>query len=173
VYHDMNMWTEIRRLVLTKQKSKRAICEEYEIHWKTLQKILAHEEPPGYRLKKPRPKPKLEPFLPILHEILKQDRKAPKKQRHTAKRIFERLRDEYGYEGKLTVVKDAVRAWKQTRAEVFMPLAHRPGEAQVDFGEATVVLRGEVTKVAYFVMSLTYSDAFFCQAFPRECTETF
>ena len=169
----MNMWTEIRRLVLTKQKSKRAICEEYEIHWKTLQKILAHEEPPGYRLKKPRPKPKLERFLPIIHEILKQDQKAPKKQRHTAKRIFERLRDEYGYAGKLTVVKDAVRAWKQTRAEVFMPLAHRPGEAQVDFGEATVVLRGEATKVAYFVMSLTYSDAFFCQAFPRECTETF
>ena len=169
----MNMWTEIRRLVLTNQKSKRAICEEYGIHWKTLQKILAHEEPPGYQLKKPRPKPKLERFLPIIHEIFKQDHKAPKKQRHTAKRIFERLRDEYGYEGKLTVVKDAVRAWKQTQAEVFMPLAHRPGEAQFDFGEAAVVLRGEMTKVAYFVMSLTYSDAFFCQAFPRECTETF
>lgn len=173
MYHDMNIWTEIRRLVLTNQKSKRAICEEYEIHWKTLQKILAYEEPPGYRLKKPRLKRKLERFLPIIHEILKQDQKAPKKQRHTAKRIFERLRDEYHYEGKLTVVKDAVRAWKQTRAEVFMPLSHRPGEAQVDFGEATVVLRGEATKVAYFVMSLTYSDAFFCQVFPRECTETF
>jgi len=169
----MNMWTEIRRLVLTEQKSKRAICEEYEIHWKTLQKILAYEEPPGYRSSKPRARPKLGPFLPIIHEILKQDQKAPKKQRHTAKRIFERLRDEYGYEGKLTVVKDAVRAWKQTRAEVFMPLSHRPGEAQVDFGEATVVLCGEAIKVAYFVMSLTYSDAFFCQAFHRECTETF
>ena len=130
MYHDMNIWTEIRRLVLTNQKSKRAICEEYEIHWKTLQKILAYEEPPGYRLKKPRLKRKLERFLPIIHEILKQDQKAPKKQRHTAKRIFERLRDEYHYEGKLTVVKDAVRAWKQTRAEVFMPLSHRPGEAQ-------------------------------------------
>jgi len=136
VYHDMNIWTEIRRLVLTKQKSKRAICEEYKIHWKTLQKILLHEEPPGYRLKKPRPKLKLEPFLPIIQEILKQDQKAPKKQRHTAKRIFERLRDEYGYEGKLTVVKDAVRAWKQSRAEVFMPpeflAVHVPGRDRGD-----------------------------------------
>lgn len=169
----MNMWTEIRRLVLTGEKSKRAVCDQYEIHWKTLQKILAHEEPPGYRLRKPRPKPKLGPFLSIIHEILKQDRKAPKKQRHTAKRIFERLRDEYGYEGKLTVVKDAVREWKRSRAEVFMPLSHRPAESQVDFGEARVVLRGELTKVAYFVMSLPYSDAFLCQVFPRECTETF
>ena len=127
MYRDMNIWTEIRRLVLSGQKSKRAVCEEYQIHWKTLEKILAHEEPPGYRMQKPRAKPKLGRFLPIIHEILKQDRKAPRKQRHTAKRIFERLRDEYGYEGKLTVVKDAVRAWKRTRAEVFMPLSHRPG----------------------------------------------
>ena len=56
----------------------------------------------------------------------------------------------------MTVVKDAVRAWKQRQAEVFMPLAHRPGEAQADFGEATVRLRGEQVKVALFVMSLPY-----------------
>ena len=52
----MKMWTEIRRLVLTEKKSKRAICQEYGIHWKTLEKILAHEEPPGYRQKE-RPTP--------------------------------------------------------------------------------------------------------------------
>ncbi len=54
-----------------------------------------------------------------------------------------------------------------------MPLAHPAGEAQVDFGEAVVRLQGKETKVAYFVMSLPFSDAFFCQVFPRECTETF
>ncbi len=54
-----------------------------------------------------------------------------------------------------------------------MPLAHPPGEAQVDFGEATVVYRGQERKVALFVMSLPFSDAVFCQIFPRECTETF
>jgi transposase len=70
-------------------------------------------------------------------------------------------------------VKDAVRVWKQQQAEVFVPLAHRPGEAQVDFGEAQVKLRGQQVKVAMFVMTLSYSDAIFCQVFPRECTEAF
>jgi transposase len=56
---------------------------------------------------------------------------------------------------------------------VFLPLTHPPGEAQVDFGEATVKLTGELTKVALFVMTLPYSGAIFIQAFSRECTETF
>lgn len=115
----------------------------------------------------------MEPFLPIIHGILEADQQAPKKQRHTAKRIFDRLVEEHGYDGGETVVKDAVRAWKQRQAEVFVPLSHRPGEAQVDYGYLTVVLRGEETKVALFVMTLPYSDAIFCQVFPAECTETF
>ncbi|NIN67200.1 MAG: IS21 family transposase, partial [Anaerolineae bacterium] len=92
---------------------------------------------------------------------------------HTAKRIFERLRDEHEYQGGQTIVKDAVRAWKQRQAEAFVPLVHRPGDAQVDFGEAQVTLRGERVKVAMFVMTLTYSDAIYIQVFPKECTETF
>ena len=62
---------------------------------------------------------------------------------------------------------------KVGRKEVFLPLSHPPGEAQVDFGFAEVVVAGVPTQVALFVMSLPYSDAIFCQAFPRECTETF
>src|SRR5262249_57200358 len=58
-------------------------------------------------------------------------------------------------------------------AEVCVPLAHPPGEAQVDFGEAEVILDGRPTKVALFVMTLPYSDATFVCAFPRECTEAF
>src|SRR6185436_5792588 len=77
------------------------------------------------------------------------------------------------YQGGQTVVKDAVRSWKQSHQEVFLPLSHPPGEAQVDFGEATVRLDGVETKVALFVMTLPYSGAIFVQAFPRECTETF
>ncbi len=169
----MEFWTEVRRRVLTGQLSKRAACREYELSWHTLKKILAHQEPPGYRQKQPRRKPKLEPFLPIIHEILKQDGQAPKKQRHTAWRIFERLRDEHRFTGGYTIVKDAVRAWKQGHQEVFLPLSHPPGEAQVDFGKATVKLGGQETKVALFVMTLPYSGAIFVQVFPRECTETF
>jgi transposase len=169
----MEFWKEVRRRVLTKELSQRQACKEYGLGWHTLKKILAHDEPPGYRQSQPRAKRKLAPLLPIIEQILQDDRQAPRKQRHTAKRIFERLRDEHGYQGGQTVVKDVVRAWKLSRQEVFLPLSHPPGEAQVDFGEATIWLAGRETKVALFVMTLPYSGAIFIQVFPRECTETF
>ncbi len=173
MFKDMYKWIEIRRRVLHKQISKRQACQEYGLGWRTLARILEHEEPPGYQRKQPRRKPKLERYLPIIHEILEQDQQAPKKQRHTSQRIFDRLVKEQAYDGGITIVKEAVRAWKQRQAEVFVPLSHRAGEAQTDFGEATVVLKGEKTKVAMFVMTLPFSDAIFCQVFPKECTETF
>src|SRR3982751_5551992 len=169
----MDNRAEIRRRVLAKGLSGRAACREYKIHWKTLKKILDNTEPPGYRRTKPRRPSILEPLLPVVHQILEDDRKAPKKQRHTAKRIFDRLRAEHGYRGGLTTVKDAVRAWRTRSAEVFIPLAHPPGEAQADFGQAEVTLDGQTTTVALFVMTLPYSDAVFTCAFPRECTEAF
>jgi len=169
----MQLWTEIRRRVLIDGLSKRQACREYGLHWHTLTKILEHTEPPGYRQVRPRRKRKLEPFLPIINEILEQDRYVRRKQRHTAKRIFDRLQDEYGYDGGYTIIKDAVRVWRNQRAEVYMPLVHPPGEAQVDFGHAHVFLDGEEAKVVVFVMTLMYSDAVFCCVFPRECSETF
>src|SRR5215472_6204624 len=168
----MEKWAEIRRRVLVDGLSKRAACREYQIHWDSLAKILTHPEPPAFRTA-PRPRPKLGPFLGVIHQILEGDRAAPRKQRHTANRIFQRLCSEYGYTGGKTVVKAAVAAWRARSAEVFVPLAHPPGEAQVDFGEAEVTLDGRPTKVAVFVMTLPYSDAIFVRAFPRECTEAF
>ena len=173
MYTDMEQWAQIRRRVLVEGHSKRSILRDYGIHWQTLAKILTHSEPPGYRLRKPRRKRKLEPFLPIIEEILKADRQAPPKQRHTSQRIFERLRDEHNYLGGITIVKDAVRAWRRKHREVYVPLSHPMGEAQVDFGQAQVYLQGEAIKVALFVMTLPYSDAIFCCVFPRECTEAF
>jgi transposase len=111
--------------------------------------------------------------LPIIRQILDDDTKAPKKQRHTAKRIWERLRAEHGFRGGYTSVKDAVRELTVGRKEVFLPLSHPPGEAQVDFGFAEVTLAGVTTRVAVFVLSLPYAGAVYCQVFPRECTETF
>jgi hypothetical protein len=64
----MQQWTEIRRRVLTGEISKRTACREYELGWHTLKKILEHDSPPGYRLSQPRPK--LEPFLPIIEQML-------------------------------------------------------------------------------------------------------
>ncbi len=173
MYADMDHWAEIRRRVLTGEISKRQACREYDLHWLTLKKILSHEEPPGYRRRRPRRRPTIEPVLPVIGRILDGDATAPKKQRHTAHRIWQRLRDEYGFAGGYTVVKDAVREMKAGRKEVFLPLSHPPGEAQVDFGFADAVVAGAPTQVAVFVMSLPHADAVYCQAFPRECLETF
>ena len=173
MYADMELWAEIRRRVLTGEVSKRQACRTYEIHWATLKKILAHEEPPGYRRRQPLRRPTIEPVLPVIRQILADDASAPKKQKHTAHRIWQRLRDEHAFTGGYTTVKDAVRELKVGTKEVFLPLTHPPGEAQVDFGFAEVVVAGVPTRVAVFVMSLPYSDAVYCQALPRECTEVF
>lgn len=90
--------------------SQRAACEQNKLGWQTLKKILSHTEPPGYRQTEARPRPVLAPVLSIIHEILVADQMAPKKQRHTAKRIVERLKAEDCYRGGKTVVEDAVRA---------------------------------------------------------------
>ena len=81
MYTDMENWAEIRRRVLVDGLSRRAACREYGIHFKTLRKILTHPEPPGYRRTAPRRPSILEPLLPVVHQILQDDREAPRKQR--------------------------------------------------------------------------------------------
>ena len=172
VYRNMQQWADIRRRVLQEGVSKRQILRETGLHWTTLEKILAHSQPPGYRLKEFRQKGKLGPYVDAIRQIIAQDKLIPKKQRHTAKRIFERLRAD-GYSGGYTVVKDAVQEIKRTSGEVYMPLVHRPGDAQVDYFHALARLGGTLQKVAIFLMALPYSDGFFMMCVPRECTESF
>ena len=105
--------------------------------------------------------------------MLLEDRAHPPKQRHTAQRIFERLREEHGYTGCVTSVRDYVRAQKQSQQEMFVPLFHPPGDAQVDFGEADVLLGGVLKRVHYFALSLPHSDDTFVMAFPGETSEAF
>jgi transposase len=169
---DMEQWLEIRRRVLREGVSKRQILRETGMHWGTLKKILAHPSPPGYRRSQSVKKPKIDPYLDRIREILESDKQVHHKQRHTAKRIWERLQEE-GFTGGYTIVKDAIRELKRTSQEVFMPLTHPPGEAQVDFGHALVKMDGVLRKICFFVMALPYSDAFFVRAYERECTETF
>ena len=149
----MEQWSEIRRRVLVEGVSRRQIIRETGMHWDTLQKILAHSEPPGYRQQHPRARKKLGSFLPKSELILQADKALPRKQRHTAKRIFERLQAE-GFTGGYTIVKEVVRELTQRRQEVYVPLIHRLGEAQVDFGEALVNLNGRLRKVAFMVLAL-------------------
>ena len=143
MYRNMEDWSEIRRRVLVEGVSRRQILRETKMHWLTLKKILEHSEPPGYRQQQPRPRKKLGAHLERIQQILKEDQAMPRKQRHTAKRIWERLRAD-GFTGGYTVVKDAVRDLTQKNQEVFVPLVHRPGEAQVDFGHALAKVNGRL-----------------------------
>ena len=172
MYTDMKWWTKIRLEALRGETSKREIMRREGIHWETLKKILEYSEPPAYRRESPRPKPKIGPYLELIAQIIEEDKQFPKKQRHTAVRIYHRLQ-EMGYEGKYTQVKEAVREIKRIKKEVYMPLNHKPGEAQVDFGYALAKFSGMLRKVAFIVMVLPHSDAFFVMAFERECTESY
>ena len=174
MHSNMQVWTEIRRKVLVEKVSVRQICREYGLSHHTVEKMLKNVEPPGYQQTPgERARPKLGAFLGVIEEILRLDQDAPKKQRHTAKRIYERLRDEHGYAGSESHVRRYLAENDHRHREVFVPLRQPPGEAQFDFGEAVVEIAGVRVKAALAVMSLPYSDAFFVTAFPRECTETF
>ena len=110
--------------------------------------MCRYSAPPGYVRSKAPERPKLGPLVPVIDAILEADKTAPPKQRHTAKRIFERLRIEHGFAGGYTVVKDYVRLARTRSREVFIPLAHPPGHAQVDFGECIGVIGGVRMKAA-------------------------
>ncbi|MEO0515560.1 MAG: hypothetical protein AAF086_09775 [Planctomycetota bacterium] len=149
----MKLWNQVRQYVLVEGHSKRDACRQFGLHGDTLQKMLEHSAPPGCRrLATPRTR-KIDQVLPILHPWLEGDRTTPRKQRHTFKRIYERLRDEHGFDGGETIVKDAVRSWRKVHAQTYVSLSHPPGEAQVDFGEALFYLNGVLAKAALFVMS--------------------
>ncbi len=163
---------EIRHKVLVEGVSKREILRQKKMHWQTLEKILRDSVCPGYQRTAPIAKPKIGPYLGKLQEILTADKQMPRKQRHTAKKIWQEL-TKAGFTGQYTIVKDAVRTLKKQTQEVFMPLVHLPGEAQMDFGEALVKMGGVLRKVHFLAMVLPHSDAFFVMAFERECTETF
>jgi len=139
----------------------------------TIAKMCRFSMPPGYTRTKPVEKPKLDPLLPVIDAILDEDRASPVKQGHTAKRIYERLRDEHSFVGGHTVVKDYVRLCRARGRETFVPLAHPPGHAQVDFGEALGVIGGVRQKIHFFCLDLPQSDPCFVKAYPLETTEAF
>ena len=166
-------YAAVRRFVFVEGHSQREAAWVFGLHRETVSKMCRFSLPPGYRRTKPVGKPKLGPLLPVIDAILDADRTAPVKQRHTAKRIFERLRDEHGFAGGYTVVKDHVRISRARGRETFVPLAHPPGHAQVDFGEAVGIIGGVRRKMHFFCMDLPQSDSCFVKAYPRETTEAF
>ncbi len=136
--------------------------------------LAAPAEPPRYRQRSPRARPVIGPFLPVIESILESDKTAPPKQRHTAKRIYDRLVDEYGYAGSDVTVRRAVRAIKGRRVEVFVPLEAVPGKvAQADFGVAQVVIGKEMQRAFLFCLRAKHSKVPFVRAYPTEKLEAF
>ena len=171
--YSVDIYSRVRRACLKDGMSAREVARFFNKDRKTIAKMLRHELPPGYQRSEPPRRPTLDGFVGVIDDILRTDKALIKKQRHTAKRIFERLRDEHGYAGSLTTVTYYVREQKRRTKEVFVPLSHRPGHAQVDFGETLGVIGGVECKVHFFVMSLPHSDAVFVKGYPAETTEAF
>jgi transposase len=169
----VELYGRVRHACHIEGLSQREAARRFGIHRNTVRKMLAFSVPPGYRRAQPPLRPKLGAFTAIIDQILAADRSAPPKQRHTAKRIFERLRAEHGYAGGYTTVKAYVHEHRARSQEMFVPLAHPPGHAQADFGEAVAVIGGVRQKIHFFCLDLPHSDAGFLKAYPAERTEAF
>ena len=126
----MELYARVRRAVQVDGMSVRQAAREFGLSRKTIRKMLAFAVPPGYQRNKPPARPKLGPWLGVVDQILEDNQSQPKKQRHTARRIYDRLKQEHAFTGGYTV-KDYVRAARLRHKEVFVPLAHPPGDAQM------------------------------------------
>ena len=155
----VELYAQVRFAVQIEGVSRREAARRFGIDPRTVAKMLAFSVPPGYRRSRPAARPKLDPYTGIIDGILAADDGRLRKQRHTAKRIFERLRDEHGYSGGITIIRDYVRGRRLQQREMFVPLQHDPGHAQVDFGEALAEIAGVERKIHFFAMDLPHSDA--------------
>ena len=143
----VELFEQIRRDRDREGLSIRALAARHGVHRRAVRQALASPLPPAKRSPSSRPAPKLGAYRALIDAWLEADREAPRKQRHTAKRIWRRLVDEHGADVAETTVRDYVRARKRAMGwpvgEVFVPQVHAPGvEAEVDWGEAQVDLAG-------------------------------
>lgn len=156
-------------------ESVASIARKTHVSEPTVRKYLAKEDLSAVpSVRKPRASV-IDPYLPVIEQWLAEDRANWRKQRHTATRIWERLRDEHGAEVSLSTVTRAVarlrREFAAERDEAFMDLVWHPGEAQADFGEVDVLLRGVVQRMHHFVLDFPYSNVGLVQLMPGENAE--
>lgn len=150
----VNLYVKVRRAVMVENRSEREVACYFGMHRKTVRKMCQFAMSPGYRPTQSAISPTLVPFVGIIDAILESDKQVHVKQRHTAVRIHERLRDEHGYTGGYTIVREYVNGVATRQEEVFIPLAHRPGHAQVDFGEAVGIIAGKKVRFHYFCLDM-------------------
>ena len=164
----------IRRLYFIKRHSIREIAKELHHSRKTIRKAIADASILEYRLTTTKPKTVMGDYLPIIENWLKEDKERPKKQRHTAHRIFERLVKEHFFPGAERTVRENVSKLRQNFNEMSIPLEFDPGaDAQCDWGEAQVIMAGIKETVQIFCIKLSYSGKPFVMAFPTQRQEAF
>jgi transposase len=174
----VELFEQIRRDREFEGLSIHALARRHGVHRRTVRQALESPLPPPRKRPEGRPAPKLGEWRELIDAWLVADRDAPRKQRHTARRIWERLRDEHGVEVSERQVRRYVRERRQALGElvdeVFVPLCSEPGaEAEVDWGEATVVIAGVRTRVFLFLMRACFSGGCFVQAHVRETQQAF
>ncbi len=177
----VEVFAVIRRDARVEGLSVRALAARHGVHRRTVRAALESAEPPQ-RKAPVRRSPRLDGFKPAIDAMLVEDTTAPRKQRHTARRILARLIEEHGA-GDLSysTVRDYVRVRRAEidveagrRVEVFVPQEHAPGaEAEVDFGEVWVVLDGVKTKCHMFVYRLSHSGKSVHRVYPTQAQEAF
>jgi transposase len=174
----VEQFEQIRRDRDREGLSIRGLAVRHGVHRRAVRDALTSAVPPVKRTPVGRPAPKLGPYRAVIDGWLEADRTAPLKQRHTARRIHQRLVDEHGADVAETTVRQYVRARKRAMGwvvgKVFVPQVHAPGiEGEVDWGEGDVVLAGVAVKVHLFVMRASFSGAVFCQASLVETQQAF
>jgi len=172
---DADDWTAMRWLHFRENRSGNLIAKEFGHSRKTVQKYLKEPDAPKYRLKQARRQPLQEQWRKVVEEILEQDKSAPRKQRHTAKRIFDRLVKEQQYAGSLrTITKIVAEIRNRPSAGASVPLLFQPGlDAQVDFGESYAKIGGETIKLYGFEMRLCFSRRKFVRFYRSTDKEAF
>ncbi|MCD5342775.1 IS21 family transposase [Arthrobacter sp. AK04] len=177
----MELFARIRRDARVEGVSIRGLAKRYQVGRDTVRQALSDPVPPA-RKKPVRSSPRLDPFKPAVDVMLTEDTTAPRKQRHTARRILARLIEEHGAEElSYSTVRDYVRVRRAQvdleagrRVEAFVPQDHAPGaEAEVDFGELWVVLNGVKTKCHMFVFRLSHSGKAIHRIYPTQAQEAF
>ena len=164
----------IRRAYFIEKKGIKRIARELGHGRKVIRKAIKESGIPVYQRKQPVLFPVLGPYLPTIQQWMSEDQNKPKKKRHTAKRVYHRLVEEYQFKGCESNVRRYVGLLKPHLTDVFTPIEHLIGkEAQVDFGEAKVRLNGVLTTVHLFCFQLCHSTRRFVWAYRTERQEAF